>query len=71
MANQHESPKGAILKRLRYSRDALDAAWIYRRAGEIGPHAAALRSARFWLRMARGAMAAAPASTRRRWKCGK
>lgn len=71
MANQHASPKVAILTRLDYARDCLRAAAGYRIAGQDGAARAALKSARYWLRMARDAYVLAPASTRRRWRAGR
>lgn len=69
--NQHKSPRRTILKRLREARACLARAASYRRQGADGPARAALQSARYWLSCARDAMAAAPASTHRRWACGR
>lgn len=55
--NQHTSTKTTILRHLRYSRE-------YLTEGNIV-------LARYWLGVARGRIAAAPASTRRRWKSGR
>jgi hypothetical protein len=72
MANQYNSPKGAILKRLDAAR-----AWIRTAEGYCPvkfPYSARplmFKAAALNLREARAMMAAAPASTRRRWKAGR
>jgi hypothetical protein len=71
MANQYHSPKGDIMRQLRTARTALEYC-NHARAGRstITP-AYALMVARLCLAAARAMMAAAPASTRRRWKAGR
>lgn len=54
--NQHSSRKGDLLGRLHAARIVLAAGYV--------------NSAQYWLADYRLAYAQAPASTRRRWKCG-
>jgi len=72
--NQHESRKARILSLLDWARDNVRTAEEMGRAGfgpSDGARIQANRSARHWLSRARAEMNAAPASTRRRWRCGK
>jgi hypothetical protein len=55
--NQHASRYGDLMYMLRIARSALLTGSVY--------------AARWWLRRWREGYAQAPASTRRRWKCGK
>lgn len=69
MANQHHSPKRDLLLLLAYARDALRRAEAY--AWSSAQRAQSAAAAQAYLDTFRRCYAAAPASTRRRWKAGR
>jgi hypothetical protein len=68
--NQHASTKTDLLTMLAFARRQLEQAIELRRLGSV--HADfTLADARYALQLYRARYNAAPASTRRRWACGK
>ena len=71
MANQYGSRKADLVALLCEARLALGRAGQHRARGRLAAESAALRMAGALLILYRRAYFAAPASSRRRWKCGR
>lgn len=71
--NQHVSTKTDLLRALGVARRAIESCAFLRGRGLGGGglYASSLDDARYMLRLYRVKYDAAPASTRRRWSCGK
>jgi hypothetical protein len=68
--NQHKSPRRSIMRYLDTARAALRDAAV-ERARDFDVYAGLVAAAGLNIAAARDLMAAAPASTRRRWACGR
>lgn len=69
--NQHGSTKADLIRALGHAREALRGAATARRAGNQPLYHYFLDDARYFLALFRATYNRSPASTRRRWACGR